>query len=107
LPEESQSDARDRQDQGADGQTYRLSAFDINMAELDKIRWQCRRGMLELDLILEKFNQRHLAGLDREQLERFQELLAFPDNDLLDLVMARIVAPDRRYNNVLQLLRSA
>ena len=77
------------------------------MAELDKIRWQCRRGLLELDLILEKFNQQHLAGLDPEQLERFQELLAFPDNDLLDLVMARAAVPDRRYNNVLQLLRSA
>ncbi len=77
------------------------------MAELDKIRWQCRRGLLELDLILEKFNRQHLAGLDPVQLERYQELLAYPDNDLLDLVMARAAAPDRRYNNVLQLLRSA
>ena len=77
------------------------------MAELDKIRWHCRRGLLELDLILEKFNHRHLAGLDPEQLERFQELLAFPDNDLLDLLMARAAPPDLRYNYVLQLLRAA
>ena len=77
------------------------------MGELDKIRWHCRRGLLELDLILENFNQQHLASLDPEQLERFKELLAFPDNDLLDLVMGRAATPDQRYNNVLQLLRTA
>jgi antitoxin CptB len=77
------------------------------MAELDKIRWHCRRGLLELDLILEKFNRQHLASLDSEQLERFQELLALPDNDLLDLLMGRAAPPDRRYNSVLQMLRAA
>ena len=77
------------------------------MGELDKIRWHCRRGLLELDLILENFNRQHLASLDSEQLERFKELLAFPDNDLLDLVMGRAATPDQRYNNVLQLLRTA
>ena len=77
------------------------------MAELDKIKWRCRRGLLELDLILEKFNRQYLASLDPEQLERFQELLAFPDHDLLDLVMARAAPPDPRYSSVLQLLRAA
>jgi antitoxin CptB len=77
------------------------------MARLDKIRWQCRRGLLELDLILQKFNRQHLIGLDPEQLERFKELLALPDNDLLDLVMGRAAAPEPRYHNVVQLLRAA
>jgi len=45
------------------------------MTEADKIRWQCRRGLLELDLILEKFNQQHLGSLDPEQLERFKDRL--------------------------------
>ena len=77
------------------------------MAELDKIKWHCRRGLLELDLIFERFNRKYLAGLTSEQLDRFKELLAFPDNDLLDLVMGRAEAPDRRYTNILQLLRAA
>lgn len=77
------------------------------MAELDKIRWHCRRGLLELDLVLEKFNERHLLGLGPEQLDRYQELLEFQDNDLLDLVMGRATSPDRRYDDVLQLLRAA
>src|SRR5258705_392977 len=59
------------------------------MAKLDRIRWQCRRGLLELDLILQEFNRRHLAGLDPGQLELFTELLELPDNDLLDLAMGR------------------
>ncbi len=74
--------------------------------ELGRIRWHCRRGLLELDLILEQFNRRHLAGLDAEQLARFKELLAFGDNDLLDLVMGRVAAPDHRFDAVLQLLRA-
>jgi len=77
------------------------------MAELDRIRWQCRRGLLELDLILEKFNQRHLNNLDPGQLERFTELLDLGDNDLLDLVMARTASLDRRYDGILRWLRSA
>ena len=77
------------------------------MGRLDKIKWQCRRGLLELDLILQEFNRRHLDGLDPEQLERFEELLALPDNDLLDLLMGRAAVPEPRYRNVMQLLRAA
>lgn len=76
------------------------------MAELNKIRWHCRRGLLELDLILEKFNERHLLVLDPEQLDRYRELLEFQDNDLLDLVMGRAASPDRRYEDILQRLRT-
>jgi len=76
------------------------------MTELDKIRWHCRRGMLELDLVLERFNQRYLPGLDPEQLDRYRELLEFQDNDLLDLVMGRAASP-RRFDDILQRLRTA
>ena len=74
------------------------------MGELDRVRWHCRRGLLELDLILEKFNREHLATLDPAQLEQFKELLALPDNDLLDLCMGRTAPADRRYDAVLRLL---
>ena len=76
------------------------------MSELDKIRWHCRRGLLELDLVLEKFNERHLSALNSGQLDRYRELLAFQDNDLLDLVMGRATSPDRRHDEILQLLRA-
>jgi len=74
--------------------------------EMGRIRWDCRRGLLELDLILEQFNARHLAALDAGELARFKELLVLPDNDLLDLVMGRIAIPDQRFDTLLQLLRT-
>ncbi len=76
----------------------------ITAGELGKVRWHCRRGLLELDLILEQFNSRHLMELDAGQLARFKELLAFSDNDLLDVVMGRAAAPEHRYDEILQLL---
>ncbi len=77
------------------------------MGELDRVRWQCRRGMLELDLILAKFNEMHLAGLSPEQLARFTELLALADNDLFDLVMGRCETAGGPYDELLGMLRSA
>ena len=57
--------------------------------EYDRIRWHCRRGLLELDLVLERFVQQHLDQLSADELDVFKELLAYEDNDLLDLVMGR------------------
>jgi antitoxin CptB len=74
--------------------------------ELDRIRWNCRRGLLELDLVLQRFLERRLASLDAEQTELFKQLLAFEDNDLLDMVMGRAEPVDGRLNGVLTLLRS-
>ena len=65
------------------------------MNELDRLRWHCRRGMLELDLLLERFNRDHLPRLNAEQAVRFAELLALPDHELLDLLMGQVSADPR------------
>jgi succinate dehydrogenase flavin-adding protein (antitoxin of CptAB toxin-antitoxin module) len=77
------------------------------MAELDKIRWHCRRGLLELDIILERFNRQHLAVLAPGQLDQFKELLALDDNNLLDLILGREVLAEKRLHSMLQLLQAA
>ena len=59
------------------------------MSDLDRVRWRCRRGMLELDLVLSVFLDRYLDELDASQIEALKRLLALPDPDLLDLVMGR------------------
>ena len=73
----------------------------------ERIRWHCRRGMLELDLVLERFVERHLAGLEPARLAAFRGLLSRTDPELLDLVMGRLdaTAPDERA--VLALVRGA
>ncbi|MGH8619867.1 MAG: succinate dehydrogenase assembly factor 2 [Burkholderiales bacterium] len=60
----------------------------------DRLRWQCRRGMLELDLVLNRFLEHGLPGLDPAGLDAFKKLLALPDTVLLDVVMGRQVLAD-------------
>ena len=75
------------------------------MAEHDRIRWRCRRGLLELDLVLERFLAKRFDGLDAESRGRFDELLDQPDNDLLDLALGR-AEPAPRYRAVVEMLRA-
>lgn len=51
-----------------------------------KIRFQTRRGLLELDLVLGRFMEKEFEQLNDEQLAAFVEILAFQDQDLLALV---------------------
>ena len=76
------------------------------MGDIDRIRWHCRRGLLELDLILAQFLERHFERLDREQRELFTEMLDQPDNDLLDWALGREEPPDPRYRPMVELLRA-
>ncbi len=76
------------------------------MSELDRIKWDCRRGMLELDLVLQKFLEQRLDTLSAPEVEMFKVLLEFEDNDLLDMVMGRAEPVDERLNAVLQMMRT-
>lgn len=75
------------------------------MSELDRIRWHCRRGMLELDLVLARFLDRHFADLGPPEREAFKALLEYPDNDLWDLVAGRAEPGPGAEAAVLALLR--
>ena len=76
------------------------------MGDVDRVRWRCRRGLLELDLVLRDFLERCYGGLDGEGQRRFAELLEQPDNDLLDLAMGRR-EPAARYRALMALLRGS
>jgi antitoxin CptB len=74
------------------------------LKERERIRWRCRRGLLELDLILTRFLERHLQALDAAQIAALDTLLNMPDNDLLDLVMGRTHSVDPDVALLLRLL---
>jgi len=76
------------------------------MADLDRIRWRCRRGLLELDLILKSFLDNHFDRLDAGQRDLFNELLDESDIDLLDWALERGEPYDPRYRPVVELLRA-
>jgi succinate dehydrogenase flavin-adding protein (antitoxin of CptAB toxin-antitoxin module) len=75
------------------------------MAEFDRIRWRCRRGLLELDLVLKRFLEQRFDGLDASERRLFDELLDAPDNDLLDMALGR-AEPAPRYRAVMEMLRA-
>ena len=74
--------------------------------EVERLKWRSRRGLLELDLVFEKYWARgeDLAPQEAQALER---LLAMPDNDLLDLVMGRVDTNDPGVRAVVLKLRAA
>ncbi|HKB82186.1 MAG TPA: succinate dehydrogenase assembly factor 2 [Burkholderiales bacterium] len=73
------------------------------MSEADRIRWQCRRGLLELDLVLEKFLDRHLDNLSPRRLAAFKQLLNYPDNELWDLLNGKGTPRDVELASIIKL----
>jgi antitoxin CptB len=63
---------------------------EIGAAEAQRrLRWRCRRGLLELDIVLGRFVERHYATLDEAEREAFDALLDMPDNPLWDMIAGR------------------
>ena len=58
-------------------------------AELRRLRWRARRGMLENDLLLGRFFERHAASLGARSCAALALLLELPDGLLLDLALGR------------------
>ena len=56
---------------------------------LSKLRWRCRRGLLENDLFIERFFDRFDKALNVRQADALGVLMDLSDNDLLDLFLAR------------------
>jgi antitoxin CptB len=77
------------------------------MSELDRVRWHCRRGMLELDLVLSRFVERHLAELPPDQLAAFKALLEHSDSVLWDLVSGRLDTEPGATEAIVRLLRES
>ncbi len=65
-------------------------------------RWQCRRGMLELDLLLNNFVEKKADALTKQQRESFELLLAYPDQTLLDLLLGNTVSSDVLISEIIE-----
>jgi antitoxin CptB len=78
----------------------------IDDRALSKLRWRCRRGLLENDLFVERFFERHQSTLTQRQADGLLVLMDLSDNDLLDLLLAR-QQPEGALldDNILEVLR--
>ncbi|MEO6975671.1 MAG: succinate dehydrogenase assembly factor 2 [Gallionella sp.] len=82
------------------------------MKNLERIRWRSRRGLLELDIVLTRFIDRHYAQLDVAGQRAFEELLDMPDNPLWDMIVGRAErgvqeATQESHQALLEMIRAA
>jgi antitoxin CptB len=72
----------------------------------NRLAWQCRRGMRELDELLNGFLERRYAALDAQALEGFRRLLEYPDDVLLELLLGRMTPADREVARIVREIRN-
>lgn len=72
-----------------------------------RLRWQCRRGMLELDLMLERFVDNCYADLPIKTKQAFHQLLKCQDQFLLDYLMGQDTPSDKDVADVAEQVRNA
>ena len=78
----------------------------LDHASIQRIRWRCRRGLLELDIVLGRFIE-HYASLTRQQQAVFDSLLDLPDTDLWDMIGGKLPALQEEQRELLVLINAA
>lgn len=71
----------------------------------NRILWRCRRGMRELDMLLQGFVASHYDRLSAAQQLRFAALLNEADVDIMAWFIGLRAAPDPEYRQLIDLLR--
>jgi len=72
-----------------------------------ELRWRCRRGMLELDLILRSFVDKDMEQLTETELEVFDRLLDYPDQLLLELFLKQTLSSDKEISQLVERIRQS
>ena len=75
------------------------------MSEHSRLRWLCRRGMKELDVVMSRYLEQYYTGASNLEREQFKALLDMPDPELYDLLLGRSTAPDAEMAQFVRLLR--
>ena len=74
---------------------------------LARLRWRCRRGLLENDLILARFLDARGAAITADEVAALDRLLDLADNELWELLSCRTEPPDPALGPLLRALRAA
>ncbi len=83
-----------------------LNGIILNMTDRSKLYWRCRRGMLELDLLLQGYLRHHYDSMTSAEKSAFEELLTYPDQMLLEYLMGRMTPVDSRLAHIVKKVRS-
>ena len=77
------------------------------MKNLERVRWRARRGLLELDIVLERFIDTRYAQLDDNEKRIFELLLDMPDNPLWDMIAGKQQLTQEDHQALLEKIRAA
>ncbi|AHE67081.1 succinate dehydrogenase assembly factor 2 [Legionella oakridgensis] len=77
----------------------------ISSEKRAKIIWHCRRGMLELDLILNRFMEKQFEFLSSNQVEAFEKLLSCQDPDIYAWLMGYEQPKDRELIDIVAIVK--
>ena len=83
------------------------SSCQMELAELNRLRWRCRRGRLENDLILARFLDAGGATMNVDEVAALDRLLDLADDELWDLLAGRAEPDDAALRAMLAALRVA
>jgi antitoxin CptB len=79
----------------------------MDATELNRLRWRCRRGMLENDLILARYLEARGGAISAQEVAALDRLLDLPDDELWDLIAGRSEPADPGLLPMVAQLRSA
>ncbi|MBK7017229.1 MAG: succinate dehydrogenase assembly factor 2 [Sulfuritalea sp.] len=74
-------------------------------ARINRLKWHCRRALLELDLVFDRFWERYEDSLDEQGEAALESLLELEDHDLWALVSGREATADQRQAAMIERLR--
>jgi antitoxin CptB len=77
----------------------------INSLRKAKLLWHCRRGMLELDLILGRFAEKQLDLMTEPQIDAFEELLTCIDPELFSWLMGHSTPTNRELAEIVEFIK--
>lgn len=77
----------------------------MNDTERARLRWRCRRGLLELDLLLQRFVEHAYSALNDDDRRTFDRLLTLADADLLALLQGEGTTADPELTRLVDAIR--
>jgi len=70
--------------------------------EMRRLKWRCRRGLLELDILFQRFLENRYSSLSTSRRQAFSDLLELPDTTLLAYVNQQEQPDDLRLRNAIR-----
>lgn len=77
------------------------------MQPRSSLRWRCRRGIREMDLLLQAFTDKYFDTLSAEEITTFEFLLEQPDPDIMDWITGRSRPPSTAIKTIIDKINNA